>query len=123
MISVIPVAKAGEDERGSTHFFENDRTGQFIVAYRKKGSASGRHYHKGLSENKNPEKIILMQGEITLNWFNVQGEEKGIEKISAPALIVIEPYAWHEVIAETDIMILELNSFEDGNMDTFRVSE
>ncbi|SJZ83346.1 hypothetical protein [Sediminibacterium ginsengisoli] len=121
MISIIPVEKAGEDERGSTHFFENDRTGQFIVAYRKQGSASGRHYHKGLSANKNPEKIILMQGEVTLNWFNVQGEEKGTEKIKAPALIAIEPYAWHEVIAETDIMILELNSFEDGNMDTFRV--
>lgn len=81
MVKVIPVQQIGTDERGTTHVFETDRTGQFIVSYRKAGSSSGRHYHKGVSPRKNPEQIIIMQGEATVNWFNVRGDEKGTLKV------------------------------------------
>lgn len=121
MVEIIPLTKIGEDQRGTTHIFETDRTGEFIFSYRYAGSLSGRHYHKGLSPNKNPEKIILVKGSGTLNWHNVNGNEKGSEKIIAPAQIHIYPGVWHELVADTDIVVFELNALADGQGDTFRL--
>ena len=121
MITITQLNKIGEDERGATHYFNTERTGEFIVAYRKAGSISGRHYHKGIAKQKNPEKIIIMEGIASLNWFEVNGTRKGVEKLNAPALVEIEPWAWHEVIAETDMIVLELNGLNDAKDDTFRV--
>ena len=42
-VTIVPIQKIGEDQRGSTHIFDTDRTGEFIIAYRNKGSLSGRH--------------------------------------------------------------------------------
>lgn len=123
MVEIIPIEKIGEDERGSTHAFETDRSGQFMIAYRKAGSVSGGHYHKGLSSKKNPEKIIIMQGTATINWFHVGSTEKGTLLVKAPSMLIIKPWAWHEVIAETDMVILELNARTDGPGDTFRLDE
>lgn len=123
MVEIISVDKIGEDERGATHYFDTDRTGQFIIAYRKQGSISGRHYHKGTAPTKNPEQLILMLGEATVNWFDVQGNDKGSIQVKAPAKIFIQPWAWHEVIADTDIIMFELNGLEDAKDDTFRIEK
>lgn len=121
MVTVTEIVKVGEDERGATHYFDTDRTGQFIIAYRKAGSASGRHYHKGTAPKKNPEKIIIMSGEATVNWYDVRDEAiSGVEKLKAPVMVAIEPWAWHEVIADSDLIVFELNALEDGKDDTYR---
>ncbi len=120
---IIAIEKIGEDDRGATHFFNTDRTGEFIIAYRKAGSSSGRHYHKGLSPKKNPEKIIIMQGEATLNWLDMRDGMKGAEKVVAPAMITIEPWIWHEVVSETNLIVFELNALADGQGDTFRLED
>jgi hypothetical protein len=80
---------------------------------------SARHYHKGISEYKNPERVILMQGEATVNWFDINGDAKGSSKIKAPAMLVVYPWTWHEVIADTDFVMFELNALQDGQKDTF----
>ncbi len=121
MITITKLNKIGEDERGATHYFNTNRTGEFIVAYRKAGSVSGKHYHKGIASKKNPEKIIIMQGQAHLNWFEVNGNRSGVEKIIAPAMVEIAPWAWHEVVADTDIIVFELNGLEDAKEDTFKV--
>jgi hypothetical protein len=124
MIEIIALPKVAEDERGPTHYFDTDRSTQFVCGYRKKGAVSARHYHKGLSVGKNPEKLILFSGEITINWFDVRNREiKGTEKVTAPALVTVYPFAWHEVIADTDTIFLELNTLEDGKTDTFQLEE
>eukprot|EP00456_Euglypha_rotunda_P001565 TRINITY_DN102965_c0_g1_i1.p2 TRINITY_DN102965_c0_g1~~TRINITY_DN102965_c0_g1_i1.p2 ORF type:complete len:100 (-),score=11.80 TRINITY_DN102965_c0_g1_i1:71-370(-) len=95
---------------------------EFIIAYRKAGSASGRHYHKGTAAQKNPEQLILMEGNCTINWFDVRDQSvRGSCKATAPAAITIHPWAWHEVIADTDIVMFELNALEAGKNDTFRL--
>jgi len=127
MITITPIEQVGEDERGATFVFDNDRHGQFIVAHRKAGSASGRHYHKGVSPNKNPEKLILMQGTIEVNWRNIEGalregaQETGSITGSGPALVVIPAGVWHEVMAVTDFVMLELNALADGQGDTYKL--
>ena len=123
MIQVIPLHQIGADERGSTFTFEMDRTGEFILGFRKPGSSSGRHYHKGRSPYKNPEKFMLMQGEATVNWCNVKGTEKGSIKIAAPVMVYFDPWIWHEIVAVTDMVFYELNSLADGRDDTFRLEE
>lgn len=123
MITIIPLHQIGADDRGSTYTFEMDRTGEFIVGFRKAGSSSGRHYHKGRSPYKCPEKFILMQGEATVHWRNVNGTEAGSEKVIAPALVYFDPWIWHEIIADTDMVFYELNGLADGRDDTFRLEE
>lgn len=120
MIEIKPLPKVAEDERGPTHYFDTDRSKQFVCGFRKAGSVSARHYHKGLSVGKNPEVLVLFQGEITINWFDVRDRSiKGTEKVKAPALVTVYPWAWHEVIADTDMIFLEQNTLEDGKTDTF----
>ena len=123
MIEIIPIAKIAEDQRGATHYFDTDRSGQFIIGYRKAGSASARHYHKGISKGKNPEQVILMSGEVTVNWFDIDSDAKGSSKVTAPAMIIVYPMTWHEVMADTDFVMLELNSLADGQNDVFRIDE
>jgi ABC-type sulfate transport system substrate-binding protein len=120
-VTIIPIQKIGEDRRGSTHVFDTDRTGEFIIAYRNKGSLSGRHYHKGRSANKNPEKIIIMQGQATVNWIDVKTGEKGVAKAIAPAMVQIQAWVWHEVVADEDMVVFELNALADGQGDTFQL--
>jgi hypothetical protein len=122
MIEIIPIAKIAEDERGATHYFDTDRTGQFIIGYRKAGSISARHYHKGHAKGKNPEQVIIMSGEATVNWFDINnGDARGSDKLVAPAMLIVYPFTWHEVIADTDIVMFELNALVDGKEDSYRL--
>ncbi len=66
---------------------------------------------------------MIMQGEATVYWRNVKGEESGREKITGPAIVYFEPWIWHDIIADTNIVFYELNSLADGRDDTFRLDE
>ncbi len=123
MIEIIPIDKIAEDERGATHYFDTDRSGQFIIGYRKAGSVSARHYHKGIAKYKDPEQVIIMSGEATVNWFDINGDAKGSDKLIAPAMLVVHRNTWHEVIADTDIVMFELNALADGKADAFQLEE
>jgi dTDP-4-dehydrorhamnose 3,5-epimerase-like enzyme len=128
MIKIEPLQKIGADERGATFVFDNSRTGQFIVASRKAGSISGRQYHKGQSAHKNPELLVLMTGKAMLNWKALKEEQgtivvvqEGSELVQAPTLVTIPAMVWHELVGVEDFVMMELNSLEDGNRDTFRL--
>ncbi|TAF49985.1 MAG: hypothetical protein EAZ62_08575 [Sphingobacteriia bacterium] len=121
MVKARTLDKIGEDQRGATHYFDTARSGQFIVAYRKAGSVSGRHYHKGLSPLKNPEQLVLMQGSGVFRWKDVRNGQTGEVLVQAPAFIEIEPWAWHELVATTDLVMFELNGLTDAKDDTFHL--
>lgn len=123
MYRIIPITEKAADERGSTHYFHTDRTGEFIIAYRKAGSKNGRHYHKGTAPSKNPEQIIIMQGTATLTCYDVRDQREATVQVQAPVLIEIEPWIWHQVVADTDIIVFELNGLEDAKDDTFRLDD
>lgn len=123
MVTVEPLVLIGSDERGATFVFENDRTGQFIVVHRKKGSVSGRQFHKGRTAHKNPEKLLIMQGVARLNWRDARSDANGTVMIEGPAMAKVPAYVWHELVAETDFVMLELNALADGQGDTFSWEE
>lgn len=118
----------GQDERGLTGEIEVDnRQGPFLLIYRKAGSKSGNHYHQGISANKNPERLYLLQGEMQLSWAKVneqnQLEEISELKVESPAELAIESGYWHEITFLSDSILLELNSFKDGDRDTFKIAQ
>jgi dTDP-4-dehydrorhamnose 3,5-epimerase-like enzyme len=120
-IQICAIEVKAVDERGALHFFSTDRTGEFLLVYRNAGTISGQHYHNGISKGKNPEEMLLVQGEITLNWKDIQTQEIGTMNIKAPSRVIIPAKIWHEVIALTDIVFIELNSLKDGSEDTYRL--
>jgi dTDP-4-dehydrorhamnose 3,5-epimerase-like enzyme len=120
-VQVQPINIKAVDERGALHFFSTDRTGEFLLVYRNAGTISGQHYHKGISKGKNPEDMLLVQGKAYLHWRDlITSEEKTIELI-APTRVQIAANIWHELIAITDVVYIELNSLSEGSDDTFRI--
>jgi len=120
-VSVSKIDVKVIDERGALHYFNTNRTGEFLLVYRNAGSISGQHYHKGKSAGKNPEIMLLIQGSVTMNWNNLSTKENGTLNIEAPSKVVIEANVWHEVKALTDIIFIELNSLVEGSEDTYRL--
>ncbi|MEY3187568.1 MAG: hypothetical protein RIT41_103 [Bacteroidota bacterium] len=120
-VSISTIDVKAIDERGALHYFSTNRTGEFLLVYRKAGTISGQHYHKGKSPGKNPEEMLLVQGSITMNWKNLGTEEQGTITIEAPSRVIIEANVWHEVKALTDIIFIELNSLVEGSEDTYRL--
>ena len=119
-MKITPIAVKGTDERGFVAEYLHDRAGKQLLVFTHAGKQRGRHYHKGLSATKNPEVFFLYTGKCRLNWRNIQlgGVEESVV-IEAPARVEIEPWEWHELIAETDCIFVELNSIEEHAADTF----
>ncbi|PZF72403.1 hypothetical protein [Taibaiella soli] len=115
-----PLQTTGHDERGFTAEYYHPRLGQHLIIFRKAGTVSGRHYHKGLSINKNPEILILLSGHCIANWREANGTVKHTKVVIGPTMMEIPAFEWHEIIAETDCTFLELNSLAEHAADTYR---
>lgn len=116
-IEQIPLS--GSDDRGYTAEYLHDRKGHQLMLFRKMGSISGRHYHKGLSETKSPEILLILNGTVKLNWKHIEEEQLQSATVTGPAKIEFPPNIWHEIIAETDCVMQEMNSIEEHKADTF----
>lgn len=123
MIIATPITPAGSDERGYTAEFEQNRTGTHLIVYRKADTVSGRHYHKGLSDTKNPEILILLSGTCTFNWKHIDDKEVQTAVYEAPMHFKIPPMIWHELIPVTDCTFMEMNSIAEHAADTFRLED
>jgi hypothetical protein len=113
------IEPTGKDERGYTAEFLQDRIGKQLIVFRKAGTISGRHYHKGLSATKNPEILILMHGTCTFNHRHIDEEQVHSAQYTGPVHFEIPPLVWHELLADTDCTFIELNSIEEHASDTF----
>jgi hypothetical protein len=120
-VQVHPIDVKVVDERGALHYFNTDRTGEFLLLYRNAGTISGQHYHKGISAGKNPEDMLLVQGTANLYWKDLVTNEEKIIELIAPIRVKIPANIWHELTAITDIVYIEFNSLSDGSEDTHRI--
>ncbi len=121
MIKVTPVQLVGEDERGSNYEWNTDRSGDFILCYRKAGSSSGQHYHEGKADYKNPEVLYLVSGKAAMDWCPLGGSKIETVEMEAPARIEVPVNVWHQLIAVTDCCFMELNSMADVRKDSVRI--
>jgi hypothetical protein len=120
-VTISPIEVKAVDERGALHYFSTDRTGEFLLVYRKAGTFSGQHYHKGISAGKNPEDMLLVQGSANLHWKDLKTNKEETVELIAPVRVLIQANVWHELIAVTDIVFVELNSLAEGSEDTYRL--
>ena len=120
-VTISPIELKAADNRGALHYFNTDRTGEFLLVYRNAGSVSGQHYHKGITTGKNPEDMLLMQGKANLHWKDLNSNQEETVELIAPVRVLIQANVWHELTAITDIVFVELNSLADGSEDTYRL--
>ena len=120
-VTISQIEVKAIDERGALHYFSTDRTGEFLLVYRKAGTISGQHYHKGISDGKNPEDMLLVQGSAILHWKDLITNKEETITLNAPTRVLINANIWHELTAVTDIVFVELNSLADGSEDTHRL--
>ena len=120
-IKITSLEKIFQDSRGETFHVFNDRSGNFMLSYRKAGTSSGRHYHTGKSSNKNPEILYILSGEVIMRWRKLEDKETLEMKMKAPARVEIPVMLWHELWAVTDCSFWEMNSLEDVQNDSIRV--
>ena len=121
MIKVTPIQLVGADDRGSNYEWSTDRTGDFILCYRKAGSSSGQHYHEGKSDYKNPEVLFLLSGEASIHWCPLGEHEIKTTTATAPARIEVPINIWHQLVADTDCCFIEMNSMNDVRKDSVRI--
>lgn len=120
-VTILPIDVKAVDERGALHYFNTDRTGEFLLVYRNAGTVSGQHYHKGISPGKNPEDLLLVQGSAKLHWKDLLTNKEETIELIAPVRVKISANTWHALTAISDIVFVELNSLADGSEDTHRL--
>lgn len=120
-VKVYPLSLIGKDERGQTFHIENERSGNFILAYRKAGSSSGRHYHTGKVPYKDPEILYLLSGEAVIRWKRLSEKQVTETQVKAPAKVVFPVNIWHELLPRTDCSFWEMNALEDVQQDSVRI--
>lgn len=96
-----------EDERGTAYDFSTRPSSYFIVLYRKKGSMSGNHYHRGNMKSKCPEIFYLIQGEAELALRDRETKEEQVIELERGTRVEISPNIYHAVKAKTDIILME----------------
>jgi len=74
---------------------------------RKEGIVSGKHYHKGNSPSRNPEKGILISGKAKFYCKNLLTEEEQEYHVEAPMSWEIFPMIYHEMHMITDCTFVE----------------
>jgi oxalate decarboxylase/phosphoglucose isomerase-like protein (cupin superfamily) len=124
---LVKIEKASlfrEDERGRTYDFSARESSYFIVLYRKKGTTSGNHYHKGKMESKSPEIFYLIKGEAELIARDIKTREEQVFDLEEGMKVETPPNIYHTVKAKTDIIILELltdkEDFSNYDLDTVK---
>ncbi len=118
-MTITPLELSGNDDRGFTAEYHHERGGQQLIIFRKAGTVSGRHYHKGISPTKDPEIFVLLTGNCTVNWRNINEDEIQSAELTGPVKLEIPTYTWHELVMHTDCTCIELNSIEEHKNDTF----
>ena len=54
-------------------------------------------------------------------WKDLNTNYEETVELIAPVRVLIQANVWHELIAITDIVFVELNSLADGSEDTHRL--
>ncbi len=107
LIKIEKVSILKNDDRGISYDFSTRESSYFIFVHRKQGTISGAHYHKGVMVSKSPEVIYLVSGVARLTVRDLAADEEEIYEVGEGTKIEIPPNIYHELLAETDIILME----------------
>ncbi len=119
-VEIIELELVKEDERGLILQFENRESPKLLLIKRKKGTVSGGHYHTGKNQYKNPETLVLVDGEAEFILKNVKTKEEFKETYSKPVMFKLAPFIYHEIKAITDIVLIDMNPIVADKDDTIK---
>ena len=119
-VEIIDLELVKDDERGSIFQFPNRDSEKLLLIKRKKWSISGRHYHTWTNKMKDPETLIIIDGELEMILKNMKTGEEFKQIYTRPTMFKIAPFIYHEIRAITDIIMLDMNAIDDDN-DTIKV--
>ncbi len=117
-LKIRKIEQLSENERGSTYELAGSRAEGYLLAYRRKGSVSGNHWHEGKVGGKDPERLLLLQGKIALYAKDLESGEEYEQQVTAPSEILIYPMLLHTLTALSDCSFLEFNSLDEHKADT-----
>lgn len=121
LVKITHVNPLREDKRGLAYGFTLRESKYFVVLNRKKGTISGKHYHKGTLKSKSPELFYLAKGKIRLVVKSIKTGKSEEHYVQENNIIEIPAMVYHEVHALTDIILLEFNTeyndFKDETAD------
>ncbi|MFK7780584.1 MAG: hypothetical protein QM490_05630 [Candidatus Gracilibacteria bacterium] len=119
-VEIIDLNLVKESNKGPIYEFQNRNSDRMLLIKRKKGTVSGNHYHTGKIKFKNPEIFIIFDGECEIHFINIKSGEEYKDVYKKPVMFKVNPYIVHKITALTDIIIVDMNSFEDDNKDTVK---
>ena len=120
LIQIKKIGPFSKDERGIAIGFETRPSEYLVILHRKKGTVSGSHYHKGITQSKDPEIFFVVQGRARIIVTDIKSGETEEYIVEPNSMIEIPAFVYHEVHALTDIIFLELDAKkEDFKTDTF----
>ncbi|PIR03732.1 MAG: hypothetical protein COV59_04655 [Candidatus Magasanikbacteria bacterium CG11_big_fil_rev_8_21_14_0_20_39_34] len=85
------------------------------IFFRRAGIISGKHYHKGNSPSRTPEKGILIDGKAKFYCKNLETGDEQETFVEAPVSWEIDPMIYHEMHMITDCTFIERIHEQDGN--------
>ncbi|MBC8495122.1 hypothetical protein H8D36_03145 [archaeon] len=119
-VEIIDLEVVKEQERGSIYQFDNRDSSKLLLVKRKKGTISGAHYHTGKSPLKDPETVVILDGEAEFILKNVKTKEEFRKVYNKPTMFKLAPFIFHEIRAHTDIVLIDMNSIDDDKGDTIK---
>jgi hypothetical protein len=127
LVSISTLSSANDaNERGKTTWeFKMPSGMQLTTYFRKRGTESGHHFHKGEDPRKNPEYIIVFLGEIIFHSEDMSGNidqlRIAVALGEAPKVIKVEPCLFHHIEYVADTLYAEPRSthFNPHLPDTF----
>ena len=116
-LAITPIKPFKESKTALKYEFSSRKTKDYIIAKVKKGTTLGEHWHEGKVASKNPEIIIFIEGRAKIVCKHIETSDTEEITVEAPCLIEIYPFWYHEMVALTDITIIELGSVKDHQAD------
>ena len=85
------------------------------------------HFHKGDDPSKNPELFVLLRGKMKFVFRDLEGNCASVtlDAATGPQCLTIQPWAFHDVVAETDVLYAEYREtrFNPDMPDTYPEEE
>ncbi len=114
------------DERGAVYELFKGLSGQQVTVFtRNSGAVFGNHFHKGLDPSKDPEYFFLIQGEMTLSFYDGRTGQREIVPLVGGQLLTLEKGIYHSFEAMTDVIYIEHRKtiFDPAHSDCFLLGE
>ena len=112
---MIEIKKVSEDARGNLYILNNDGIQFAHLATIKAGASRGGHFHK------EPEKIIILDGEVDYFLTDVKSKKEVRGSISEGEAINVKAGIAHLLVAKTDTLLTGIiGKVEPTNYEPYR---